>query len=260
MAIASDGQLIVASRDRSVRSWPIEEATGPGRDLDVGEAGTISLAASPDGKWLAAGQTEGRAMLWNLAADRERVPLSGQQADFREIAFAPNGSFLVATTFDGKVALWAMPAVSPLQRSAGPRARVARVVVTPDSQRIICGCVDGTIAILPVARLAGSYETLVGHDLLITALALSPDGRVLASGDSGGVIILWDLVKGERIGFAFDPAASRNDGITYSVRDSVTGQLITYTLPCGSPIPPGASELFTSVTSIRGASLMRTAR
>ena len=241
MAIASDGQLIVASRDRSVRSWPIEEATGPGRDLDVGEAGTISLAASPDGKWLAAGQTEGRAMLWNLTADRERVPLSGQKADFREIAFAPNGSFLVATTFDGKVALWAMPAVSPLQRSAGPRARVARVVVTPDSQRIICGCVDGTIAILPVTRLAGSYETLVGHDLLITALALSPDGRVLASGDSGGVIILWDLVKGERIGYAFDPAASRNDGITYSVRDSVTGQLITYTLPCGSPIPAGAT-------------------
>jgi transcription initiation factor TFIID subunit 5 len=35
-----------------------------------------------------------------------------------------------------------------------------------------------------------------GHTDLITALECSPDGKILASADAGGSIMLWDLAKG----------------------------------------------------------------
>jgi hypothetical protein len=65
---------------------------------------------------------------------------------------------------------------------------------------------------------------------------------MLACGDYSGVIALWDLEKPGFRTFLFDAAvnSSETKGLSYNVYDQVTGQTITYTLPCGSPIPPGA--------------------
>jgi hypothetical protein len=54
------------------------------------------------------------------------------------------------------------------------------------------------------------------------------------------VILLWDLASGKRKGYLFDPKESVADATRFTARDEVTGTTVTYTLPCGSPIPPGA--------------------
>jgi hypothetical protein len=73
-------------------------------------------------------------------------------------------------------------------------------------------------------------------------MAVTPDGKLLATGHSDGVIILWDLDQPSFRTFLFDRAANDPDtkGVTYNVFDKVTGQRIVFTLPCGSKIPPGA--------------------
>ena len=44
----------------------------------------------------------------------------------------------------------------------------------------------------------------------------------------------------ERRSYLFDPKASKTDAFVYNVRDEATGRTLTYTLPCGSPLPCGS--------------------
>ncbi|MFD4604974.1 hypothetical protein ACFWPQ_44040 [Streptomyces sp. NPDC058464] len=44
----------------------------------------------------------------------------------------------------------------------------------------------------------GAQRTLVGHDDAIRKIAVSPDGTLLASGDNGGNILLWNTARPER--------------------------------------------------------------
>jgi hypothetical protein len=43
--------------------------------------------------------------------------------------------------------------------------------------------------------------------------------------------------------YLFDPVANDQSakGVAFRVLDPTTGRTVTYTLPCGSPIPPGAT-------------------
>jgi WD40 repeat protein len=73
------------------------------------------------------------------------------------------------------------------------------------------------------------------------ALAISPDGKILAVGASNGALVFWSVPDGAHLGCLMDLAASPDTikGLTFSAT-SESGQIFTYTLPCGSPIPAGA--------------------
>jgi hypothetical protein len=73
-------------------------------------------------------------------------------------------------------------------------------------------------------------------------MVATADGKTLACGDYSGAISLWELEKPGFRTYLFDAAANMSDvkGLSYNVYDQLTGQIISYTLPCGSPIPAGA--------------------
>jgi len=127
-----------------------------------------------------------------------------------------------------------------LRRLPGLKSRARKLLFTPDGRRIACACADHVIRLLDPEQPAAPPIPLEGHSASIHAMAVSADGRLLASGDNSGVVILWDLDPPRRRGFLFDPDASSVDGITYNVFDQVTGRTLTYTLPCGSPVPANA--------------------
>jgi WD40 repeat protein len=124
---------------------------------------------------------------------------------------------------------------------------VSAVALTPDGQWLISGGGDKMVRRRPLSR-TGDSQLIGGHAATVLSLALSTDGKLLVSGDAEGVILVWDLsaaepdVKPCRLrGYLFDAAANQSDAISYKVYDRITGGTITYTLPCGSPIPPGAT-------------------
>jgi len=69
----------------------------------------------------------------------------------------------------------------------------------------------------------------------VLALAIRPDGELLVSGSSDQTVKLWSLPEGKLLPVCLlDPAVSTASGVRYTVGGK------TYTLPCGSPLPPGA--------------------
>jgi WD40 repeat protein len=117
---------------------------------------------------------------------------------------------------------------------------VLALAVSPDGALLASGSSDKTIKLwsLPEGKL---LRTLEGHAGWVESLAVSPDGALLASGDLGGTIKLWSLPEGALVSCLMDLAANESDikGITYT-GETITGQTVEYTLPCGAPIPPGA--------------------
>ena len=66
--------LIVASADGKVRLWNIPEAK-PVREFHI--AGVVALGLSSDGKQLAAGRGDGTVQVWDLAAGKAIIEISG---------------------------------------------------------------------------------------------------------------------------------------------------------------------------------------
>jgi WD40 repeat protein len=111
-----------------------------------------SVAFSPDGSLLAAGEVGGGALLWATDGWR-RVgrPLALQNASTLGVAFSPDGHTLATSHSDGSAALWDVASQEPIgprlpATAAGPGGG-ARVTArfTPDGARLFVVSEAGAI-------------------------------------------------------------------------------------------------------------------
>ncbi len=75
---------------------------------------------------------------------------------------------------------------------SGHSDRVANVVFTPDGATMVSSGMDSTIRVWRVADRA-LLRTLSGPTMGVSALAISPDGSILASGDGAGRVVAWPM-------------------------------------------------------------------
>ncbi len=217
LAFTPDGRLLAsASDDRALRLWDLNEqaADQPLRGRLVQGGGSVwALAVTPDGTLLASGADDGRVRLLELATGRERPALGaapGRDArGSRVLALAVNaeGTLLAAGGEDGRIRLWDPRAASadaaPLAVLENPGGRVLALAFAADG-RLSAGSLFGSVSLwdlsggpaapeVPEARL---LTVPVGHTDRVSAVALSPDGTLLASGSADGSVRLWDLASG----------------------------------------------------------------
>ncbi len=248
LLVAPDGKFLVTAtdhrEDRTVKIWALPE----GRLLKtlVGFEGQITaLTMAPDGKLLAVADSDNddNIRLWELPGGR--LVGSLEWPNTTALAISPDGKLLAASSGNG-ITLWALAegrllATLEEQGERGYRREQARIVFAPNGRWLLSLAAGGSIRLwsLPDGRLLATLEA-PGSDA--KAMTITPDSKTLATGDYSGVVTLWDLEKPGFRTFLFDVAVNSSEvkGITYNVYDKVTGQTITYTLPCGSPIPPGA--------------------
>jgi hypothetical protein len=83
-------------------------------------------------------------------------------------------------------------------------------------------------------------SSLKAHSGSVTSLAISPDGKMLASGSWDKTIRLWDLPEGTPGPCLFDPALTEKGTKVGEYRQMGETR---FTLPCGSPTPAGATYI-----------------
>jgi hypothetical protein len=167
----------------------------------------VVLGLSPDGSLLAARQ-EGQVTFWDVATGRAAGRISGNPADFGEVAFSPDGHWLAAGG-GGSLKLWQVPGgneqaallvSADMQFHPGP-------TFSPDGQWLAFRAEEpGHVRHVTVWDLAHGREraTIPGR---AGALLFSPDGKLLAfesqelspSGPPVGRIRLWDTAAGQEI-------------------------------------------------------------
>lgn len=216
--------------------WLSETDIPPGLAGLEGNAWVAAIA--PDGSALAVFEppAEPAAILILDLDTGERTLEITLDPDLQATAFSwsPDGARLAAGLSDGSVRTWNMVTGTAQVRAAAFGRRVNSLTWSPDGRWLAAAGSDGNenggyqyIRLLDSANGGIAREFALDFARTPLVLAFSLDGRLLASGDSGGGVQIWDVNSGDRLsdlsghklsvtGIAFSPSG---DVLATSSRD-----------------------------------------
>ena len=219
MAVSPDGKQFVLGGVR-LTMWNTNEAK-PVVDLiekfksNEVERPIRSAAISPDGNWLAAGDTNGRLRIWNMRDQHEVVSIQAHDARLTELSFSPNAEMLATTSYSGEVRLWQTADGKKIKSLKMGDQEIARLVFLSDKFLASSGAEVNIWNIETEKK-----ETILSTGYVMgPTLGISSDLRLFAFSDADSQIHFWDIEKKSSIA----PAALR-DSASHAVEFSHDGK------------------------------------
>src|SRR6266478_2181956 len=200
-----DGQrmVTVGGKDKKVHLWDV--ATG--RELAAWQGHTDEIRKvtfSPDGKVVASGSQDGTVRLWDSSTGKAKFTVNGFTRFGRELAFAPDSKRLVTGGVDQELHLFELET----GKEAGNWRQIEVVdslAFAPDGNTIAVGTrlrlplIGGGMMILwDLDKAKERTRWQVDRDHVVLTVAFSPDGRWLATGDSGNEVQVWEVATRKR--------------------------------------------------------------
>ena len=185
VVILQDGRMATAGADARIAIWTVGHLQ-PDESFEGHRGPIVGLAVSPDGSMLASASWDSSVRLWPLHSGAKRV-LEGHSQNVNSVAFAPDGKSLVSVGYDLTLRIWPLPDGPPeVITLPSPLNAVA---VAADGE-IATGGADGWVRLLTAgAKQAGEVQA---GPTPIVALAISPDGALIAAASIGGAISIID--------------------------------------------------------------------
>ncbi len=240
LAFSPDGKSLAVGCHESSTAFIFEVADGNVRHkLSGHQNAVLAVAFNRDGSRLATGGYEPELKLWNTATG-EAIAANGLRytSGISAIDFSADGKVMAVGVGDGTVVLqdattgaqeqvlrrhesglWTM-AFSHRGRklvTAGPEReiricdtttgkevvttgpKIQRIEASSDGRYLALGLHDGAVGVWDIA--ARMRSTLRGHSQPASALAFSPDSRLLAAGTYGGGsnLRIWDVASQSKL-------------------------------------------------------------
>jgi WD40 repeat protein len=206
LAFSTNGEwLCSASADRTVRVWDTAHGTISAihpffdrRDSmsTVAFGGTEGLLATAAGAWSGLG-FDTDVTLWETHFDRPVRRLHGHSASVGAVAFVPGVDLLASAARDGTIKLWNARTGACL-RTLTNSVAVQTLAFMPGARELVVGRVDGTVALLETNAL-GLLREWAAHNQPVQSLAVSGDGRWLATAAADGKVAVWDAATGREV-------------------------------------------------------------
>ena len=147
--------------------------------------GDLSIAFSPDEKYVLTGSADSIARLWDLKGNVLQE-FKGHRGKILSVAFSHDGKKILTGSTDQMAILWDRQG-NILQNFKGHTGIVTTAIFSPDEKKIFTISTD-SIAIIwdmkgnPINRL----------NALINTVSFSPDGKTILTGANDGIVKLWN--------------------------------------------------------------------
>jgi WD40 repeat protein/DNA-binding SARP family transcriptional activator len=168
---------------------------------------------SPDGRLLGVAGQGGSVTMWNTVTWREAGrPLRGLQQDSQALDISGDSTLLAAADGAGNVRVWGIARGITVARFSRPRY-VESLAFDPHAARIAVTFEDLGTEIIDahgraIARLPAGQQA--------RAVAFSPDGRLVATGEFNGAVRLWSTTNWKPFGKPLERAHGRILTISFS--------------------------------------------
>lgn len=225
VAFAPDGRAIaVGSDDGTVRL--LRPDGTPLTDPVTAHWDSVNaLAFHPDGQSLASGGDDGGVARWG----RDGRVLDSRDGDsaIHALAYADGGQVLVSADEAGRLKIDGETVLE------SPQDPITAIACHPSAPWFAVATLGGTLRVLSYQRpqdgsdglaLGEQVTVIAAHEGFIAAVAVQPEGTMLASGGAGGVIRLWTFESGviEPAGMAWQA----HDGAVNTLAFSADGTVL----------------------------------
>ena len=148
-----------------------------------------SVDFSPDGKWLAYGDENGKLEIWDVQHQKLARSVKADADDIRSVRFSANGDFLANIGFHNHT-IWRLPEWQPHGKILG-EALGLDIAFSPNNGTYVTSNLRG--AVLRSTVNGERITSITGATDATWSVAFSADGRMLATGGDDETLRLWNV-------------------------------------------------------------------
>ncbi len=198
VAVSGNGQMIASgAADGTIRLWALD--TGDVIATLPLETELIrSLAFSPDSRRLAAGTAEGWLVLWDVTSEQRVWQREAHPRVIRGLDFTPDGAEIISGGADGQVLAWDAATGEPQRTLYDGEEAINDLAVSPSGRALAVASGSDVLFIrmengVLLRRVREGDESLRAT---VRALAFSPSGDTVVTGDDNATVRMWEFGTG----------------------------------------------------------------
>lgn len=154
------------------------------------------VAVSADGKVVASGCINTRVKVWDTGTGRMRLVLEQHRGAILAVALTADGRTLASGGGDNAVRVCDTSVGKVWESFTGDWTSVTGLTFTPDGKGLAAACSDG-VRLWDLA--SGKLRRKFPGGNRPRSVAITSDGRILASGNLDGTVRLWSLSSGKEM-------------------------------------------------------------
>ena len=253
-----EDSVISASEDGYIRHWKLP--AGNIAQAPISLKGSVSkMAIHPQGRWLAAGTTTGRLILWDMQSSHVITLIEGAGSQVYRIAFGTRNGKLYAGLLDGHVIAWdfenqtelwrdhrkqrrKLYDIQPIEdflavsgngggidiyeasggrrlRTLIPNYRVWNLNADDSARALLWAGIAGSIGVIDRATWEVRF-TRKPHEKLVYSLEIAPGSKVFATGSFDGRVGIHSMSSGETL------QQYRHRNVVYGIKFNEDGTLL----------------------------------
>jgi WD40 repeat protein len=202
VVFSPDGRTLAsAADDNTIRLWSLNSGQQT-RSLEGHTGWVYAVAFSPDGKTLASGSLDTTVRLWNLETREQPKFLEGHNTSVRSVAFSPDGKMLASGGDSNAIKLWNAETGRLIKSLESKVGDIYSITFSPVKKSVaLAGNSSSEVILMDLesGQQIKSFSHSGNQDVRSTSVVFSPDGEILASGNSRNAISLWHVNSEKRI-------------------------------------------------------------